>query len=717
MKCFSCVFLKGKQFRAFILVFLTISLIIPLASVQPSAAATPPSLPLKWTGYVAGGGEGLLTADVLPNVAGEEVIHAGGSVAPNNGGRVTCLNGRTGAQIWTVTIDNIGDTCQPQMTDVDNNGDLEIIVPLQQPAGIYILHAEDGAVMYSNTNLGGGRVDSSPVCGDINNNGYPDIFLGVMGYEEQPTTGKLIRYEWNGNAVVERARTTVWHPCAGGLSLGDTDNDGTFELYMNERDTYFGDGGWGRGLTSFWAANLSERWSLYDWGASSNIPMLGDVNHDGKLDVVSTDLVAGICVLNSTDGHPIKNAAGVTLMQTGIPGRHNHYQSSIYDLDGDGNLEMLSADGFEGQFNYVTVFDLYNWQLEASIDTTIVGPTLTRSWKGPTVGEVSGDGVMDLIVTTFDPTGADNGQVQVYDKNYNLIFLNTGLRHRAIESVVQDIDRNDGGLNELLILTQGGVIYCFDTTGIAANPRARSEVQFYSESRDGASEYVPYDRAWPKIGSPNIDQNAINVSTGISQLSFQLSHPTGQTMSYTVTTSPNIGSGNGVNVGNGVRTVSVSNLAPSTLYHWQISATDQSSHTTVRDYYFTTAPTAVNNPPTQGTPQLTGGSIQQNLVCLNQSTTDPNGDQVTNVYNWYKNGAPLANLNLPLDIALNPDDLYSGNAVTKDYSGRGNDGQVFGATYRQGVVGGAYYFDGNDFIRVFEQGETLDGDGLWTKTQ
>ena len=70
-----------------------------------------------------------------------------------------------------------------------------------------------------------------------------------MGYEEQPTTGKVIRYEWNPgtNAVVERDRVTVWHPCAGGLSLADTDNDGTWELYMNERDVYFGDGAWGQG--------------------------------------------------------------------------------------------------------------------------------------------------------------------------------------------------------------------------------------------------------------------------------------------------------------------------------------------------------------------------------------------------------------------------------------------------------------------------------------
>ena len=190
---------NSAKTKAFLFVLiLTVSLLIPFSNIQSASAATP-QLTLKWTGNVGVGGEALLTADVLTDAShpGEEVFHAGGPEAHNTDGRVTCLNGQTGAQIWSVTIRNVGDTCQPQMVDMDNNGDLEIIVPLQMPAGIYILHAEDGNVMFSTTNVGGGRIDSSPVAGDVDGDGYPDLFLGVMGYEEQPTTGKIIHYEWN----------------------------------------------------------------------------------------------------------------------------------------------------------------------------------------------------------------------------------------------------------------------------------------------------------------------------------------------------------------------------------------------------------------------------------------------------------------------------------------------------------------------------------------
>jgi hypothetical protein len=134
------------------------------------------------------------------------------------------------------------------MADVDNDGRLEIIVPLQQPAGLYILNSEDLSTLWSApgtysgeagyfTNPLGGRVDSSPVIGDIDDDGYKDIFVGVMAYEEQPETGSIRHLEFDSaqGVIVERNVRIVWHPCAGGFSLGDTDNDGAYELYMADR--------------------------------------------------------------------------------------------------------------------------------------------------------------------------------------------------------------------------------------------------------------------------------------------------------------------------------------------------------------------------------------------------------------------------------------------------------------------------------------------------
>lgn len=81
----------------------------------------------KWTATIPSGqgtGESSgLIADITSDV-GEEIVYAGV-------GYVRCLNGRTGATIWTYSDGSIGWNVQAQMGDIDNDGQMEIVVPLQ----------------------------------------------------------------------------------------------------------------------------------------------------------------------------------------------------------------------------------------------------------------------------------------------------------------------------------------------------------------------------------------------------------------------------------------------------------------------------------------------------------------------------------------------------------------------------------------------------------
>ena len=296
----------------------------------------------------------------------------------------------------------------------------------------------------------------------------------------------------------------------------------------------------------------------------------------------------------------------------------------------------------------------------------------------------------------------------------------SGLNHRAIGSVVQDVDRDDNGLNELLVLTQGGIIYCFDTPGLSQErqglPRARSEVYFYSESRLGASEYVPYESHGQMSSPPTQLLSAVNVST-LTQLSFRLNHPLSQTMSYTVTSTPNIGSGSGTVW---QRCSDYSSERFDSVHN--VSLAGQ------RQRYFGSRnkqELLVHNLSSlwKHCPQSRYTHIEFNqqwkrriedLICYNQTTTDLEGNNVTNIYNWLKSGTSIANLILPFDTKPDPNAVYSGTAVTRDYSRLGKQWSVFGATWTKGIVGGAFSFDGDDFIRVEEQSNSLDGGGSWS---
>ena len=106
-------------------------------------------------------------------------------------------------------------------------------------------------------------------------------------------------------------------------------------------------------------------------------------------------------------------------------------------------------------------------------------------------------------------------------------------------------------------------------------------------------------------------------------------------------------------------------------------------------------------------------TIDEDLICYNY-TIDPTIDASTYIYNWLVNGKSITDLLMP----FNTDSL--GNV--KDYSGNGNNGTAYGPSWTEnGVVGGAYQFDGVDdhisipycFDAPFIDDLTVDG---WINT-
>jgi len=112
---------------------------------------------------------------------------------------------------------------------------------------------------------------------------------------------------------------------------------------------------------------------------------------------------------------------------------------------------------------------------------------------------------------------------------------------------------------------------------------------------------------WPPNNPPEISQinpgdGEIDVSISLPELQFQISDFDEELMSYTVTTSPDIGSGSGNLKPDGVYSIPISNLEDLTEYSWHIEVTD-GMDTTVNDYTFTTeaiAPIVSNPSPEDG---------------------------------------------------------------------------------------------------------------------
>ncbi len=101
-----------------------------------------------------------------------------------------------------------------------------------------------------------------------------------------------------------------------------------------------------------------------------------------------------------------------------------------------------------------------------------------------------------------------------------------------------------------------------------------------------------------------------------------------------------------------------------------------------------------NVPPTQGSPTLIASDNPLNLssaflFAQNQSTTDAEGDTVSNIYAWSIDGAPYATVQMPFEGGSN-------STYAEDYSGNGYDGAVGSSVTWNSTGGvnsrGAYYF-------------------------
>src|SRR4030067_1406154 len=180
-----------------------------------------------------------------------------------------------------------------------------------------------------------------------------------------------------------------------------------------------------------------------------------------------------------------------------------HYGITVYDIDGDGNLELLCNDGDHDNDPYTDVFDLTTGALEAQLPLA-GGDT---KWS-PLVADINPYHEGMEIVSVPNGTSVDNpdlnywaGAIFIFNSDYasiqNITRDSNGnsLGSQMAYPIVQDIDGDD--LLELVTHASSGTVYAFDTSAPApgyssellGSKRIRSEVTYFGEKRTGVAVY------------------------------------------------------------------------------------------------------------------------------------------------------------------------------------------------------------------------------------
>ncbi len=145
---------------------------------------------------------------------------------------------------------------------------------------------------------------------------------------------------------------------------------------------------------------------------------------------------------------------------------------------------------------------------------------------------------------------------------------------------------------------------------------------YSSVTADYIEFYPPNNK--PEISNPIPSNNQENIPTTLSDLSFQIQDDDKELMNYSVTTNPFIGSGSKNNIGNGIHSIPVNGLQPSTTYTWTVTATD-GKDTTTNIFSFTTI---MERPIVTNPKPIDGSSTTTDLSELSFTLTDAQGDKM-----------------------------------------------------------------------------------------
>ncbi len=562
----------------------------------------------------------------------------------------------------------------PAVGDVDGNGKLEVVVKTIT-ASVSLdqinIYKHDGTVLAGwpksisqlsiGALFGSGRY-TSPILADLDNDGASEIIVNSVG-------GWTYVFEGNGSdfsgwpkKVVDDNFTLIYSNPA----VGDINGDGFAEIIIKAiNETSYNSKGI---LYAFDRnGNLLSGWPKDIHNGSTTSPILGDINNDGKKEVICSSFIKGSSAYlneyviyvfdylgNYLPGWPTSYAA---------PGDSPNAITgglSVADLNKDGGLEILSATN--STWEELHVFK-NNGQLLWKASPMV--NWIYNMYSAPVVADINGDNELEIMIAKYQGMPEYTGRIFVYDRNgTEKSALNKIIPDQLwISPTVEDLD-NDGK-SEIVAGSMLGKIYVWDTNGVNSRSLMPWPVFQGNIQRTGFS--MPQKDALP----PTIpaDLSAAAISSSQINLSWTVSTDNCGVTGYRIFR-------DGVEAGtSAVNSYSDTGLSPATTYNYTVSAYDAAENNSSQS-----VPASATTPPAQ-TNIITNGDFESGTTpwrfYSNGSATFANnavGHSSAHAAHMTI-AAPGTNVQLyQFNIALNANTKYRLNF--KAYSNTGHDLQV-----------------------------------------
>jgi hypothetical protein len=393
-----------------------------------------------------------LDQDDIPDV----IIVASETYDAGNPGYLRALDGKTGLEKWDAAADVYKDGNEvnprgtPAAADLDGDGVVEIVAPRR--GGGAIAFRADGSLFWKSTLADGvtpfvEKMESvTTAIAHMDGDGSPEIVMGGVVMDAQ---GRVRSGQGRGRAGANLASY-------GAVSIiADVDGDG-------KQDVVTG--------AAAWTVDGDVIWEN---GMPDGYPAISDLDEDGKPELI---------VISQGNVRVHDATTGQMLATVKMPGEGRGGPPTVADLDGDGMMEIASANG-----SAYAVFEYKSQPTpELSVKWWKATQDLSSNVTGSTVFDFEGDGAAEVVY-------GDECYMRVYSGKTGDILFETVSSSATIHEYPVIVDVDGDNRTEIVVVSNDRNHGANTCPTYAAGDKPRRGVFVYG---DANNKWVRTRRIW-----------------------------------------------------------------------------------------------------------------------------------------------------------------------------------------------------------------------------